>query len=186
MKERDEFDLIEEENSNLKYIIFWVLLVLVILLFSINIGYAYEYSNTDNLDTANINGKMEMLFDNAYIVQKEGIEGDVSISILNDKKELYINAGNLKYPGAKVEYSVDIFNNSTVTSKIESIRCDGLENTNAIRLEGLEKLNDSIKLKPGDKYSLKFVVIWDENYNENTDESANFMIQLNFIQDIDY
>lgn len=181
-----EEKIIENEKSNFKMMIIplIVTLVLGIIMFT-HVGYAYEVDQKE-LNTANVNGKLELVFENAQIMNEMGIESNTaSIQVSENMKKLKVNAGTLRYPGAKVEYKVDIANYSTVEVKVESIECEGLANLKAIKLEGIKELNENIVLKPGEKYNLKFTIKWDEEYNEAINETANFNIDVNFIQNID-
>ena len=180
--ENFEERIIMEEKKHLKLIMIVLAIVLLLdIIFSINIGYAYE--NKKNLNTANINGKFEVLFENAAIMNQEGTE-EASINISSDKKSIYVDGGDLKYPGAYVEYKAEIRNSGTVSAKIESVKCEGFEDTKAIKIYGFENLTDEIILEPGEKYDIDFIIKWDDNYNTEVSEIANFIIKVDFIQNI--
>ena len=86
------------------------------------------------------------------------------------------------YPGAFVSYDVTIKNSGIYDAKIESIEVLGKENAKAIKVKGLEKYNGEV-LKSGEESAVNFSIIWDESYNE-ADESVNFEIRINYMQDI--
>ena len=176
-----EEKIIENEKSNCT-IITAIAIIIAIISMSIfmNVGYAYETNKTSD-----VKGKFELVFENAQIIEENGIEENTAtVKISDDMKNLIVNAGNLKYPGAKVKYKVDIVNYSTVEVKVEDINCDGLKNTKAIKMEGLEKLNENMILKPREKYNLEFSIKWDEEYDEEINETANFNITIDFMQNI--
>ena len=182
MENNKEKEIMEEKTHVKSITIVLAIVLLLDIIFSINVGYAYE--NKSELDTSNINGKFEVIFENAYINSQEGTEG-AKIDISSDMKNIYVNGGNLKYPGAYVEYKAEILNNSTVSAKIESIKCEGLNDTKAIKISGFENIAEEIILKPGEKYNIDFIVKWDEEYNEEVHETTNFVVKIDFIQDIE-
>ena len=171
----------EEKRSYKGLIAIIVIILLFNIAFSINLGYAYIYNADENISTAGINGKFEMLFDNAKIKDNNGAE-NASIEISDDMKKLYLNGGELQYPGAKVDYTVEIFNNSKVVTKIQSVECNGIDNTGVIRLEGLDKIDENVILNPGERYNLDLRIKWDDRFDAAENEKANFEININFEQ----
>ena len=183
MEELEEKVIIEEKRHSKLIMGVLIMMLLLDILFSCNLGYAYEYKNTDDLNTAYINGKFELLFKGAAVKNQVGTD-EATIAISSDMKNLNINAGTLKYPGAYVEYTAEIVNQSTVSARIESIECEGLNDTNAIKVYGLDEISDEVVLKPGEKYNLNITIKWDEEYDEEVNETVDFIVKINFIQEI--
>ena len=102
------------------------------------------------------------------------------IRILDSKDKLFLNAGDLTYPGDEVEYSVDIVNTGIYSAQIENIETIGLEKNGIIQVRGLNI--DFPILKPNEKYNLVFSIMWNEACNFSVDESINFELILNYVQ----
>lgn len=162
------------------------ILILLSFIFSLNFVYASFSQNLSISGTANIINKFDMQFIDAKILDMIGVNEKTStIQISNDYNNLIVNAGDMKFPGAKVEYSVDVINNGTVPAKLESVESIGLENTKAIKIVGLDNIEKCHPiLQPGEKYNIKFSIKWDEDCNENINEKVSFSFSLNYVQDI--
>ena len=167
-----------------------IVMIVVLLLFNfilcLNIGYAASNELLDVNGTSNVNGKFEMLFNNAKIEEIKGVkEGTASIIVTPDSKKLIVNAGELQYPGAMVKYSVDIVNGSLIPVIIESINSKGLENSSVIKVEGFENISQKVgTLEAGQKYTVEFSIYWDSSCNYAVNETVNFEFDINFSQDI--
>ena len=163
-----------------------IILILLACFLSFNIGYA-KYS-TASLDTVSaINNKQFSIeFSNPKIINSIGANEEKSYVVLStDKKSLQLNVADLAYPGAKVEFCVDIVNNGILPAKINSIVTDGFKDNSAIRIMGLDNINSINKiLEPGKKYSISFSIGWDKYSNLVTEETMNFKIRINYEQAI--
>lgn len=161
-----------------------LILLACILLF--NVGYAkYTNASTDTA-LAITNNKFDLEFTNAKIINSIGAnEKESYIKLSSDKKSLNINVSDLSYPGAVVEFSVDIINKGTLPAKIDSIKTTGFNADSAIRIKGLDNINTTNKvLEPGEKLTVCFSIGWDKNYDIVTNTMNSFNIKLNFSQAI--
>lgn len=162
------------------------ILILLSFIFSLNFVYASFSQNLSISGTANIINKFDMQFIDAKILDMIGVNEKTStIQISNDYNNLIVNAGDLQFPGAGVEYSVDIINNGSVPAKLESINSTGLDNAKAIKVVGLDNIEKSCPvLQPGEIYNIRFSIIWDKDCTENVNEKVSFSFSLNYVQDI--
>ena len=156
-----------------------LLLVIVVFIGFLGIGYAQKVDGYVN----NSNQDFKVEFESAMISDYEGTNADnIYARVSKDNRALFVSAGDLMYPGAFVSYDVTIKNSGIYDAKIESIEVLGKENAKAIKVKGLEKYNGEV-LKSGEESTVNFSIIWDESYNE-ADESVNFEIRINYMQDI--
>lgn len=162
------------------------ILILLSFIFSFNFGYAHSSSSLSTNKTSNINDQFDMQFSNAKILNAVGVnKKTTTIEVSKDYNNLNFNAGDMQFPGAKVEYSVDVINKGTVPARLESVNCVGLENAKAIKVIGLDNIEKSCPvLQPNEKYNIRFSVIWDEQCVQSINEKISFSFSLNYIQDI--
>lgn len=162
------------------------IIILLSFIFSLNFGYASFSSILLLNGTANANGQFDMQFNNAKILNAVGVNKETTtIKISKDYNNLIVNAGDLQFPGAGVEYSVDIINNGSVPAKLESINSTGLDNAKAIKVVGLDNIEKSCPvLQPGEIYNIRFSIIWDKDCTENVNEEVSFSFSLNYVQDM--
>lgn len=162
------------------------ILVLLSFIFWLNFGYAHSSSTLSINGTANISGKFDMQFSNAKMLNAVGINKEsTTIEISRDYNNLIVNAGDMQFPGAGVEYSVDVINKGTVPARLESVNCVGLENTKAIKVIGLDNIEKCCPvLQPNEKYNIRFGVVWDEKCTESINEKISFSFSMNYVQDI--
>lgn len=159
-------------------------LLACILLF--NTGYA-KYSNASSDTTlASSNKQLDIIFTNPKIIKSIGAnDKESSIIISKDNKSINLNVSDLSFPGAVVEFSVDIVNKGMLPAKIDSIKAEGFNENSAIKIEGLDNSNNSEKvLHSGEKYTINFSIYWDKNINTVVEEKTNFKIILNYSQAI--
>lgn len=161
-------------------------LILLACLLLFNTGYAKHTNASSNTALAFTNKQLDLGFTNAKVIKSIGAnEKESYIKLTTDKKSLNLNVSDLAYPGAEVEFSVDIVNTGILPAKVDSIKANGFEDNNAIKIKGLENINNSdIVLHPGDSYTLNFAIYWDRNYNIVNDSNIMFNIKLNFSQNI--
>lgn len=162
-----------------------VLIVLACVL-SFNIGYA-KYSNASSVtDIASTNKQLDVQFSNPKIVNIKGAnEKESYIKPSADGKSLNLNVSNLAYPGAEVEYSVDIVNTGNYPVIIDNIKTSGFKENGAIKIKGLENVkSSSTVLHSGEKYTFTFSIGWDKSFNTVIEEKTNFSIELVFTQQI--
>lgn len=114
-----------KRKSNKKYFI--VLLLIAVLLLAV--GYAAFSDQLNITGSASANGKFDIVFAEAKVLDKHGIEekeGDettqVKCDISDDKKTLTVKVPGMKYPGAGARFEAIIKNNGTIPAKVKAIR----------------------------------------------------------------
>ncbi len=161
-----------------------LILLACILLF--NTAYA-KYSTASSDPTAASNNKqLDIIFTNPKIINSIGAnEKESSIILSSDNKSINLNVSDLSFPGAKIEFSVDIVNQGMFSAKIDSIKAEGFKENSAIIIEGLDDLNNTEKvLHSGEKYTINFSIYWDKNQKHIFEDKTNFKIKLNYSQTI--
>ncbi len=180
-----------------------VIVALIVMLLLLAVGYA-AFSDTLTISgTANAKGTFDLQFENAEIVKAVGVtmpdstaeglatddaEGTnvTSAKISADGNTLNVNVADLAYPGAGVEFSVDIVNKGSISAKVNDLVPNGLEGNDIIKIEGLDQITlDHPTIKAGEKCNIHFTVFWPENSTEVLPEdgiSVEFGLQIEYIQ----
>ncbi len=176
-----------------------VIVALIVLLLLLVVGYA-AFSDTLTISgTANAKGTFDLQFENAEIVKAVGVatasEGDVeganvtSAKVSADGNTLNVNVADLAYPGAGVEFSVDIVNKGSISAKVNELTTDGLQGNDIIKIEGLDQITtDHPTIKAGEKCNIHFIVYWPEESTAVLPEegtSVNFSLGIEYTQSDD-
>ena len=156
-----------------------LIIVLLSLIFFIDIGYAKFSNATSDVVSSNFNVR----FENAEVVSKIGVNEREGIKVVQNNRILTLNGIDLKYPGAGIEYSVDIANRGTVPVKIESLNTSNFKSGKQIKLN-VTNFKENTILKPGETTNIHVTVIWDEASTEQINESINFDLGINYKQAI--
>ena len=151
--------------------------LLFVTIFLVDIGYAKFADATVLNETVNVNGDFNIEFENLEIVKSCGVKN--SLPIVNEN-EIILNEIELLYPGAGIEYSVDIVNNGTMSAQVNDITINGNNDNNKI-IVSVDEIKERV-LKPNQKTNVHFRVIWDENANINANGKTDFTIKINYIQ----
>lgn len=164
-----------------------LVIVLIVLLLALAIGYAAFSDVLRVSGTANAKGSFDLEFRNAKLVNSAGVDVTNSkLTISENKNELTVNTANLAYPGAGAEYSVDIYNNGSISADVTDVVYNRTKGNDFIKIEGLEQINESHKtLAPGETCNIHFTVRWDENATnalESESESVTYTLTLNYEQ----
>ena len=163
-----------------------IILILFACILSFNIGYA-NYSNASLGSDVTSNVKQfNIEYSNPLVIKSDGTNKvDSMIGLSGDRKSIQLNNINFSYPGAFVEFKVDITNNGLYSAKLTSIKTEGFKDTSAIKIKGLDNSNTINKtLMPGEKSTISFTIYWDKNYTIVSEETTNFSIKLDFTQQI--
>ena len=177
-------------NGNKKYL----MILLLVLAFSLAVGYAVFSDTLTITGTANAKGSFDVNFISADIVDSEGInvsESVVDITGTDDTLEVVIK--DLAYPGAGAQIQAVIKNEGTVPAKVVSVTPTNIDgNGNAIKLTGLDAITTSHKtLAAGETCTIDFVVSWDSSVGtldtsvdgENDTTDFNFGLIIDYEQD---
>lgn len=163
--------------------IFTIILFILCAVFFLNIGYA---QTSDNIDAMEKYNEFDIRFQNEKVVSVFGVDQSTTfINTSKDMKNISLNVGDLEYPGAYAEFSVDAVNLGKIDAKIESVIANGFENSSVVKFILLNKSDIENKvLKSGEKATINFIIKWDENSNSPVDEILDFNIEVNCVQAI--
>ena len=157
----------------------FIIIALLIMIFTINVGYA-KTSNQE-LSCTPYNSDFHLEFSNPVLENYQGINKEkTNIILTNNNQALVVNVSELAYPGAGAEFSVNIVNSGSLKTKIDSIKVSGLDNSN-LKVSVLNE--DSIinkELNPNQSCKINFTVVWD--YNSKYLNETNFELLLNYSQ----
>lgn len=162
---------------------FTIIFLILCAIFFLNIGYA---KTSDNTQFSRGYNEFDIIFDNEKVISSLGVnQSKTYIKITPDSKNIYLNVADLEYPGANVEFSLDVVNKGKVDAKIESVVANGFENSNVVKFILLNKSDYINKiLQPGQSATINFKIEWDENLNNLVNETLNFNIEVNCTQAI--
>ena len=119
-----------------------LIIMIIVLLLALAVGYAAFSDVLSISGTANARGTFDLQFENAEVVQCIGANKEnTTIEISSDKNTLTVNAADLSYPGAGVEYSVDIVNVGTIPAEVQSVTPTNITGSDKIKLTGLDGIN---------------------------------------------
>ena len=175
----------KKRGSNKKVVI----ILLIILLLALAIGYA-AFSNILTISgTANAKGTFDMEFRNPQKVKEVGVDTEKTTIVISpdDENKLLVNVADLAYPGAGVEFSVDIYNNGTIPATVNDVKLKEITETEYIQVKGLEQITSEHQtIEAGDTCNIHFTVEWPADkipetaLNEN--ESGTFELQIEYTQ----
>jgi len=163
-----------------------LIVLLIILLLIIAVGYAVFSETLTIQGTANAKGTFDLEFQNAEIVKNIGAnEEKTTAEISADKNTLTVNVADLEYPGAGVEFSVDIVNVGTMPAEVHAVTPNNITGSDKIKVTGLEGIKvGHPKIEVGDRCNIHFTVEWPEDVIEilDTESSISFGLQIEYTQ----
>ena len=163
-----------------------LILMLILLLLILSVGYAVFSDNLTISGTANAKGTFDLEFQNAEIVKNIGADKEkTTAEISADKNTLTVNVGDLAYPGAGVEFSVDIVNVGTMPAEVQAVTPNNITGSEKIKVTGLEGIKvGHPKIEVGDRCNIHFTVEWPVDSREisETESSISFGLQIEYAQ----
>ena len=171
----------EKENKNT------LIIILIILLLLLAVGYASFSDILTISGTANAKGTFNLEFQNAEIVtavrvNEEGTKAEIS----EDKNTLNVNVADLAYPGAGVEFSVDIVNVGSIPAVVNAVTPTNITGSEHIKIEGLDVITTSHPtIEAGGKCNIHFTVEWPvtaTNQLGENGESTSFNLEIEYTQ----
>ncbi len=164
-----------------------VIIVLIILLLALSIGYAAFSDILTISGTANAKGTFNLEFQNAEIVTAVGVnEEGTKAEISEDKNTLNVNVVDLAYPGAGVEFSVDIVNVGSIPAQVNAVTPTNITGSEHIKIEGLEAITtDHPTIEAGGKCNIHFTVEWPVTATDplgENGESTSFELEIEYTQ----
>ena len=119
----------EKENKNT------LIIILIILLLLLAVGYASFSDILTISGTANAKGTFNLEFQNAEIVTAVGVDEEgTKAEISEDKNTLNVNVADLAYPGAGVEFSVDIVNVGSIPAVVNAVTPTNITGSEHIKI----------------------------------------------------
>ena len=163
-----------------------LILLLIILLLILAVGYAVFSETLTISGTANAKGTFDLEFQNAEVVKNVGADVEkTTVVISEDKNILTINAADLAYPGAGVEFSVDIVNVGTMPAAVQAVTPTNITGSDKIKVTGLDGIKVSHpKIEVGDRCNIHFTVEWPFDSGEilEDESSISFGLQIEYTQ----
>ena len=172
---------LRKQNKNV------IIVLLLILLLVLAIGYAAFSDILTISGTANAKGTFDLEFQNAEIVTAVGInEEGTKAEISEDKNTLQVNVADLAYPGAGVEFSVDIVNVGSIPARVNAVTPTNITGSEHIKIEGLEAITtDHPTIEAGGKCNIHFTVEWPVTATDplgENEESTSFGLEIEYTQ----
>lgn len=170
-------------KSNKKMLI----IVLVTLLLVLAVGYAAFSDVLVVSGTANAKGTFNIEFQDAKVVTSAGVDLTKTKAVVSENKnDLSVVVADLSYPGAGVEFSVDIVNTGTISADITKVNRKDIKGSKNIKIKGLDVIDDDHKtLAPGEKCNIHFTVEWPESSTqalEKGNEEVKFELSIQYTQ----
>lgn len=156
-----------------------ILIFFIMLFFTFNIGYASEFENQGN--------GFSIEFENVEIISYDGIDIKETKALISpNHNDIFLNISDLQYPGAFVEYSIEVINNGNKNAKIENIIVNGFENSNVIKYRIVNKNElDNVILRQGESIKIDLIIEWDKKAYISEEEFLNFNIQIPICSEIE-
>ncbi len=164
-----------------------VIIVLIVLLLLLAVGYAAFSDVLSVSGTANAKGTFNLEFQNAEIVTAVGVnETGTKAEISEDKNTLNVSVVDLAYPGAGVEFSVDIVNVGSIPAQVNAVTPTNITGSEHIKIEGLEVITtDHPTIEAGGKCNIHFTVEWPVTATDplgENGESTSFELEIEYTQ----
>ena len=163
-----------------------LILMLILLLLILAVGYAVFSETLTISGTANAKGTFDLEFQNAEIVKNIGADREkTTAEISSDKNTLIVNVVDLAYPGAGVEFSVDIVNVGSIPAEVQAVTPTNVTGNDKIKVTGLDVIKaDHPKIEAGDKCNIHFTIEWPLEAEEilENENSINFGLQIEYTQ----
>ena len=163
-----------------------LILMLILLLLILAVGYAVFSETLTISGTANAKGTFDLEFQNAEIVKNIGADREkTTAEISSDKNTLIVNVVDLAYPGAGVEFSVDIVNVGSIPAEVQAVTPTNVTGNDKIKVTGLDVIKaDHPKIEAGDKCNIHFTIEWPLETEEilENENSINIGLQIEYTQ----
>ncbi len=164
-----------------------VIILLLILLLALAVGYAAFSDILTISGTANAKGTFDLEFQHAEVVTAVGVNKEnTTAQISEDKNTLQVNVADLSYPGAGVEFSVDIVNVGTIPAMVNAVTPTNITGSEHIKIEGLEAITtDHPIIEAGGKCNIHFTVEWPVTATDplgENGESTSFELEIEYTQ----
>lgn len=153
--------------------------IFVIFCLSLSIGYALFSETVVINGTSNARGTFDIIFDNAQVKTEVGSTGASAI-ISSDKNTLTLAVPKLEYPGAYVEFTVDVKNDGSIPAILTGITESGLTTDPNIRVSysGIAR-NDQMNQSDVKPITIKVEWLYE---SETSSKDIEFSIKLDFRQ----
>lgn len=158
-------------------------LCLISFLLILTVGYALLENTLQISGTATGIGDFDVEFSSTTITKEVGSVG-ASANISIDKNSIDINVPKLQYPGAYVEFTVEVKNNGTIPAMLAGIDTENLTTDPTVKVsyEGLKEL-ENVNMNQNDTQKFKIIVTWDKNSDQSS-KDVKFLIKLLYKQAI--
>lgn len=160
-----------------------VIILLLILLIAIGTGYAIFSDTLIISGTATVSGILDLQFQNPQIVNFAGVdEANITVKLSEDSNNLTVGATDLQYPGAGVEFSVDIVNVGNLPAKVNEVGTmvsDYNHYHSVLKINGLDLIKTEHPIiQPNEKCNIHFTIEWPKEATEPINDNGNIMFEL--------
>lgn len=166
----------------------FLVVLFIVLILALAIGYA-AFSDTLTISgTANANGKLDLEFTEATLVDSEGVdETNTKATISSDKNTLDVVVKDLAYPGAGAQFKAVIKNVGTAPAKIKAVTPTKITGEKSIKIEGLDAIDEEhATIAINGTCEVNFTVVWDKT-KDLTDatngDTVTFSLVIEYEQD---
>lgn len=170
-----------KEKSKISKLV--IIAILMIALLNLSVGYAQVSDGVYVSGIASVKDTFSLRFSNAKVEKVVGANRSrTTAKISMDGKILSVNVSDLAYPGAGVEFSVDIVNEGTIPAVVKRIYATN-NGESIIQINRLDKIENTKQiLEAGEQYTIRFSVEWPIEQAISLDEKISFDIQIEYEQ----
>ena len=156
----------------------FILVFVLSIVFTLNIAYAKPIDSTSYGSCSNTD--FNVAFEQVKIVDGKGVDFNNSYAKIIGRDSLVINAKDLEYPGARIEYEATVKNIGSLPAKLDGIKTYGLNESDFIKVK-TSTLENKI-INPGEEINVIIIVYWDSKSDSQINIEKNFSIELNYVQ----
>lgn len=157
----------------------FLVIIMIVFCLSASVGYAL-FSETININgTANAKGNFDVIFENAIVKTEVGSTG-ATATITEDKNVLTLEVPKLEYPGAYVEFNVDVKNAGNIPAVLKGITETGLTSNTEVKISYSGVAVDEV-MAQSDKRTITIRVEW-LSQSVTGVQDVEFSIKLDYEQ----
>lgn len=157
----------------------FLVIIMIIFCLSASIGYALFSERININGTANARGNFDVIFENAMVKTEIGSTGATAV-ISEDKNILTLTVPRLEYPGAYVEFNVDVTNAGNIPAVLKNITETGLTSNTEVKIS-YSGLAVNEVMAQSDKRTITIKVEW-LSQSVTGVQDVEFSIKLNYEQ----
>ena len=157
----------------------FLVIIFVMFCLSLTVGYALFSETIEINGTATAKGTFDVVFKNAVVKTEVG-STEASAVVSDDNNTLTLTVPKLEYPGAYVEFTVDVVNEGTIPAVLNGITETGLTANPNIKITYSGVTKDE-QMAQSDKRTITIRVEWLYE-SESSAKDISFSIKLDYQQ----